>query len=181
MTLSQVLRRLLTGGIGRPPWDLPERPPGDRYVVLVACADSGDAGPGDGDPALSPVGMAQADALADALAALRPMPVVTAPDRRSVETAAPLARRWGVEPYVERALAAPAPGNVIDAVTALGADTVVVADPAVVRMVAESAGGNSGDGGPGYEWEPGPASRTMVRLGRSGMLIMRWGEGVGES
>ena len=49
----------------------------------------------------SDVGRAQADAVADALAPLGPLPIVTSPLRRCQETAAPLATRWGVEPLVE--------------------------------------------------------------------------------
>ena len=56
-------------------------------------------------------------AVADALAAAGPCPIVVSPLRRTRETAAPLAVRWGVEPVVEPGvgeLAAPvrpAPGR----------------------------------------------------------------------
>ena len=49
------------------------------------------------DPGLDPVGLAQAGAVADALGALPPRPVVSSPLRRTRETAAPLARQWGTE------------------------------------------------------------------------------------
>lgn len=173
-------RRLLTGGIGQPPWDLPERRPGDRYLLLVAAAEAVNAeavnaeavstGEGD-DPGLTSTGRAQAEALAAAVGPLRPMPVVTAPSRRSVETGAPLADRWGIELRREPALAAATPGPILDALSALAADALVVADPEVVRLVVGSAGGDHNEG-----WRPGPASRTTVRLGPSGLQVLRWGE-----
>jgi broad specificity phosphatase PhoE len=46
------------------------------------------------DPGLDDVGRAQADAVADRLAAVGPLAVVTSPLRRARETAAPLAARW---------------------------------------------------------------------------------------
>jgi len=39
--------------------------------------------------------------MADALAPLGPLPLLTSPLRRTQETAAPLARRWGIEARVE--------------------------------------------------------------------------------
>jgi broad specificity phosphatase PhoE len=53
------------------------------------------------DPGLDPVGLAQAEAVADRLAPLGPLDLVTSPMRRTRETAAPLARRWGTDPRVE--------------------------------------------------------------------------------
>jgi broad specificity phosphatase PhoE len=55
----------------------------------------------DPDPGLDDTGRAQAEAVADRLAPLGPLGLVTSPLRRTRETAAPLARRWGVEPAVE--------------------------------------------------------------------------------
>ena len=56
------------------------------------------------DPGLDEVGRAQAVAMADALAPLGPMPILVSPLRRTVETAAPLERRWGVTATVEPAI-----------------------------------------------------------------------------
>jgi broad specificity phosphatase PhoE len=61
----------------------------------------------DPDPGIDRVGAAQAVALADRLAplgAVRALPIVTSPMRRCQETAAPLAREWGVTPVVEEAV-----------------------------------------------------------------------------
>lgn len=60
----------------------------------------------DPDPGLSEHGAAQADAVASRLAGTigDPVPVLTSPLRRCVETASPLASRWGVEPVVEPAV-----------------------------------------------------------------------------
>lgn len=184
-----MFRRLLTGGLGRPPWDFPGRRSDERYVVLVCPAAVLDAGNGgDGDPALSPEGRAQAEALAESLASLGPLPVVAAPLRRAEETAAPVAQRWGVQVHVERALVPPpAPADadhldldgghdgwrrgVLDVIGALGGDTVVVADVEVIDAVIGAAAGD--ERGPACS--PGPASRTTVRLGKSGIQLLRRG------
>src|SRR5712692_7402291 len=50
------------------------------------------------DPGLSVTGCEQADAVAASVASRGPVPIVTSPLLRARETAAPLARRWGVEP-----------------------------------------------------------------------------------
>jgi broad specificity phosphatase PhoE len=55
----------------------------------------------DFDPGLDEVGRRQAETMAGGLAGLGPLPVVVSPRRRTLETAAPLARVWGVEPFVE--------------------------------------------------------------------------------
>src|SRR3989338_8555405 len=57
------------------------------------------------DPVLAPEGRAQAEVLAGRLAPLGPLPIVTSPLRRTRETAAPLARRWGRAARVEPAVA----------------------------------------------------------------------------
>ncbi len=59
----------------------------------------------DVDPGLSVIGVAQAEAVAGHLgAALAPRPIVVSPLRRTRETAAPLAIRWGRAPIVEPAV-----------------------------------------------------------------------------
>ncbi len=55
----------------------------------------------DPDPGLADAGRAQAEAMAEMLAPKGPLPIRTSPFRRARETAAPLARRWGVEPAIE--------------------------------------------------------------------------------
>lgn len=62
------------------------------------------AGWGDeADPGLDDLGRAQAVGVADELAGLGPIPVVTSPLRRARETATPLSTRWDVEAVVEPA------------------------------------------------------------------------------
>lgn len=56
------------------------------------------------DPGLSDEGRRQAEAMADELAPLGPLPIVTSPLRRTRETAEPLARRWAVTPRVDPAV-----------------------------------------------------------------------------
>ena len=59
----------------------------------------------DPDPGLDAEGRAQAEAVADRLGAMAPVALVTSPLRRTRETAAPLAARWGVAAAVEGAVA----------------------------------------------------------------------------
>ncbi len=69
----------------------------DLYLVRHGrIADSQDP-----DPGLGAVGRAQADAMAAALGPKGPMPVISSPFRRARETAAPLARMWGVVPRTD--------------------------------------------------------------------------------
>ena len=58
----------------------------------------------DPDPGLSPHGIAQAEAMADALGSVGPLPVLVSPLRRTRETAAPLAQRWGIGAQIEPAV-----------------------------------------------------------------------------
>jgi broad specificity phosphatase PhoE len=53
------------------------------------------------DPGLDETGRAQAEAVAERLAPLGPLELLTSPLARTRETAAPLSRRWGAEPRVE--------------------------------------------------------------------------------
>ncbi|CAA9228164.1 MAG: hypothetical protein AVDCRST_MAG50-1630 [uncultured Acidimicrobiales bacterium] len=53
------------------------------------------------DPGLDDHGRAQAEAVADRLAPLGPLPMVVSPLRRCRETAAPLEARWGVTARVD--------------------------------------------------------------------------------
>lgn len=69
------------------------------------------------DPGLSEVGRAQAEAAAEALAPLGPLPIIASPLRRCRETAAPLASRWGIEPAID-----PAVGEIVSPDDAAGLD-----------------------------------------------------------
>jgi broad specificity phosphatase PhoE len=59
----------------------------------------------DPDPPLDAIGETQARRVAERLAPLGGLAIVTSPLRRCRETAAPLAERWGVPPVVETAVA----------------------------------------------------------------------------
>lgn len=56
------------------------------------------------DPGLSEIGRHQAEAAAEAIAPMGPMPIIASPLRRCRETAAELATRWGVEPVIDAAV-----------------------------------------------------------------------------
>jgi broad specificity phosphatase PhoE len=56
------------------------------------------------DPGLHPDGVAQAEALAERLAPLGPLPIVTSPLKRTRETAAPLERCWRFTARIEPAV-----------------------------------------------------------------------------
>ena len=69
------------------------------YLVRHGRAAAGwDADP---DPGLDDVGRAEAEAAADALAPLGPLPVIVSPLRRTLETARPFEARWGVTAEIE--------------------------------------------------------------------------------
>jgi broad specificity phosphatase PhoE len=66
----------------------------------------------DEDPGLDDLGRAQAHQLALALEARGPLPMLVSPLRRTVETAEPLARRWGIDPAIEdRVAEIPSPAS----------------------------------------------------------------------
>jgi broad specificity phosphatase PhoE len=56
------------------------------------------------DPGLDTTGAAQAEALAERLAPLGPLPIITSPLRRTRETATPLERRWRFTARLEPAV-----------------------------------------------------------------------------
>jgi broad specificity phosphatase PhoE len=58
----------------------------------------------DVDPGLDDTGRAQAEGMADAVAPLGPLSLITSPLRRTRETAAPLERRWNTEATIEPAV-----------------------------------------------------------------------------
>src|SRR5262249_46719053 len=57
------------------------------------------------DPGLDEVGRMQAEAVAQELTSLGPLPILTSPLKRARETAAPLEAVWGVQAQVEQAVA----------------------------------------------------------------------------
>jgi broad specificity phosphatase PhoE len=57
------------------------------------------------DPGLTEKGRAQAEAVAIALEPFGPVPVLSSTMQRCQETAAPLAKRWGVDVVVEKSVA----------------------------------------------------------------------------
>ena len=73
-------------------------------LLLVRHAHPGANWDRDVDAGLDQLGDHQARALVDALVSRGPWPIVTSPMRRTRETAAPLAERWGLTPRVEPAV-----------------------------------------------------------------------------
>ncbi|HEX2575429.1 MAG TPA: histidine phosphatase family protein [Aquihabitans sp.] len=88
------------------------RPPGATEIFLVRHGESEPAVPGrpfplvdgHGDPALAPDGREQAELVGERLADQQLDAIYVTTLRRTVETAAPLAARTGIEPVVERDL-----------------------------------------------------------------------------
>jgi probable phosphoglycerate mutase len=84
-------------------------PPGATEVLLVRHGESAPSDPekpfplvdGHGDPPLDPVGIEEAERLANRLAGERIDAIYVTSLCRTVQTAAPLARRLGIEPRVE--------------------------------------------------------------------------------
>lgn len=137
----------------------------------------------DTDPGLTPRGRAQAEAMADALAPLGPLPVVVSPLRRTRETAAALEARWGVTARIEPAVGeVPAPvggdrmewlalllttpvddwppelqqwrASVLDALHAMTEDSVVVTHYVAITAAVGVAG-----------YAPGHCSHTVIDVG----------------
>ncbi|HVU86646.1 MAG TPA: histidine phosphatase family protein [Pirellulales bacterium] len=57
------------------------------------------------DPGLDALGRSQAEAVAERLKGLGPLPILSSPLRRTRETAAPLSTLWSIKPVVEPAVA----------------------------------------------------------------------------
>jgi broad specificity phosphatase PhoE len=70
-------------------------------LILVRHGEAVAGWGADADPGLSDEGRRQAEAVADVLAPLGPLPIVVSPLRRTRETAASLERRWGLDAEVE--------------------------------------------------------------------------------
>lgn len=71
---------------------------------LVRHGEAASGWDGDPDPGLSELGRSQAEAVADVLGPLGPLPIVVSPLRRTRETAAPLEARWGATAVVDPAV-----------------------------------------------------------------------------
>jgi broad specificity phosphatase PhoE len=57
------------------------------------------------DPGLDALGHSQAEAVADKLKGLGPLPIMSSPLKRTRETAAPLSKLWNTKPVIEPAVA----------------------------------------------------------------------------
>lgn len=73
-------------------------------IVLVRHGEPDGTWGRDPDPGLNARGHEQAQAVAERLRALGPLPIVVSPLRRTTETAAPLASLWGVDPRIDAAV-----------------------------------------------------------------------------
>ena len=133
------------------------RPPGATEIVMIRHGASADAVPGQrfplvdghGDPPLSPVGLEQAEALGDRLA-IEPIDALFVTGlARTVQTAAPLAERHGVEPHVVPGLREVKLGEWEGGEFRI---RVQRGDPLAVRAVAEE------------RWDVIPGAETMEEL-----------------
>ena len=82
-------------------------------LVLVRHGHASGGWDDDPDPGLDDLGRAQAEAMADLVAPLGPLPILVSPLRRCRETAAPLERRWAAIATVDSAVSEiPSPPDV---------------------------------------------------------------------
>jgi probable phosphoglycerate mutase len=142
-------------------------PPGATEILLVRHGESAPADPdkpfplvdGHGDPPLDPVGLEQAERLADRLVGERIDAIYISTLCRTAQTAAPLAERLGIEPRVEADLRevflGEWEGGVFRAKVAAG-------DPAMQRAMKEERW----DHIPGAESQEAFAARTAAAIGR---------------
>src|SRR5688500_10576509 len=112
LTEASVARPLGLAPVGEPIEHRQHRyrvPPGATEVLLVRHGESAPADPdkpfplvdGHGDPPLDPVGEEEAERLANRLAGERIDAIYVTSLCRTAQTAAPLAKRLGIEPRVE--------------------------------------------------------------------------------
>jgi broad specificity phosphatase PhoE len=73
------------------------------YLIRHGKAEAGFGGAM--DPGLDALGLAQAEAVAQTLKSLGPLPILSSPLARTQQTAAPLAKVWGATPIIEPAVA----------------------------------------------------------------------------
>ncbi len=109
------------------------------------------------DAGLDRTGLEQAEAVADRLAPLGPLPIVISPLRRTRETAAPLERRWACSGRIE-----PAVGEI----PSLGADPV-----ARGVWLREIMTGRWGDADPGLHAWRRAVIAGLVRLPESSVIF----------
>jgi broad specificity phosphatase PhoE len=82
-------------------------------LILVRHGRAAGGWDDDLDPGLDDLGRAQAEAMADLVAPLGPLPMLVSPLRRTRETAAPLERRWGTTATIDVAVGeVPSPHDV---------------------------------------------------------------------
>ena len=185
--------------------ELPDRRPGDRFVVLVRHGEAAAGWDGDVDPGLSDLGRSQAAHVAADLAGLAGTPIMVSPLRRTRETAAPIAEALGVVPTIDRAVgevvapaehaSLPARGPWLrgfmagawtgahpDLVTwrdgVLGALRALRGDAVVVThfiAINAAVGGALGDDRV-VSFRPANCSRTILRIGDDGLHVVRLGD-----
>jgi probable phosphoglycerate mutase len=146
----------------------PYQPPrGATELLLIRHGASAPARPGvpfplvdgQGDPELAPEGREQADRVAERLASTRLDAIYVTPLRRTAQTAAPLARKLGIEPRVEPGLREVHLGEWEGG---LFRKMVAENDPVAQRMVEEERW----DVIPGAEGAEAFAARIREALGR---------------
>lgn len=133
------------------------RPPGATEIVLIRHGASADAIPGEpfdlvdghGDPPLSPAGEQQAQAVAERLATDSIDALFVTGLTRTVQTAAPLAERLGLEPVVVTDLREVKLGDWEGGEFRIRAQT---GDPIAMRAIAEE------------RWDVIPGAETMEAL-----------------
>jgi 2,3-bisphosphoglycerate-dependent phosphoglycerate mutase len=129
-------------------------PPGATEILLVRHGESQPVDPekpfelvdGHGDPPLDPVGVDQAERLAHRLAGEDIAAIYVTTLRRTVETAAPLAQRLGIEPRVEPNLREVYLGEWEGGLLRVKAEE---RDPAFVRAIEEE------------RWDPIPGAEPV--------------------
>jgi 2,3-bisphosphoglycerate-dependent phosphoglycerate mutase len=129
-------------------------PPGATEILLVRHGESEPVDPerpfelvdGHGDPPLDPVGVEQAERLANRLAGESIAAIYVTTLRRTVETAAPLAQRLGIEPRVEANLREVFLGEWEGGLLRVKAEE---RDPAFVRAIEEE------------RWDPIPGAEPV--------------------
>jgi broad specificity phosphatase PhoE len=156
------------------------------------------------DPGLDDVGRAQAATMAAALAGVGPLPIVVSPLRRTRETATPLEDLWGVTARVDPAVGeieSPSDGlggrdawlrgvmkggwrdvpevagwrqQVIDALTAVDTDTVVVTHFVAINVAVGHALGEDRV----VCFVPDNCSRTVLRVAGGGFSVVELGHEV---
>jgi 2,3-bisphosphoglycerate-dependent phosphoglycerate mutase len=129
-------------------------PPGSTEILLVRHGESQPVDPerpfdlvdGHGDPPLDPVGVDQAERLADRLAGEDIAAIYVTTLQRTVQTAAPLAKRLAIEPRVEPALREVYLGEWEGGLLRMKAEQ---RDPAFVRAIEEE------------RWDPIPGAEPV--------------------